>query len=145
MSPRRKAVSAPIVYLQERIYRLGTIMMIKFLKKRPVWRLILLLVIDALLFGNVDAAEAGTAVIITGFVMLVLTIYYILYNLLSLFGLYGFKVKHKRQAALYMTIVAGIVVALQSTGELGSRDIWVLLPLVILGYFYSSYVGKTSL
>lgn len=119
--------------------------MIKLLKKRPVWRLTVLLVLDVLLFGGTDAAEAPTLVIIAGFVLMVLTIYYIIHNLLTAVGFYGLKVKHKHQAALYMTIVAGILIALQSTGELGTRDVWVLLPLVILGYFYSTYARSNSL
>lgn len=77
--------------------------------------------------------------VMLGFILLVLTFYYLIYALLNFSGLYGIKIRRKRQAAIYATSVLGVVVALQSSGELGSRDVWVLLPLAVLGYFYSSY------
>lgn len=119
--------------------------MIRLLKKPHVWRLIVLLALDALLFGSINAAEAPSAVIIAGFLLLIMTIYYLVYNLLTITGFYGIRVRHKHQASLYSTIVIGILIALQSTGELGTRDVWVLLPLVLLGYFYVTYARKSSL
>lgn len=119
--------------------------MIKVLKHKPVRRLIVLLLLDGLLFGTTNAATVPSYMIIVGFVLLALTIYYFLYNLLTFISFYGLKIKHKHQMSLYITIVLGILIALQSTGELGSRDVWVLLPLVILGYFYSTYARSSSL
>lgn len=119
--------------------------MLKVFNHKPVRLLIGLLVLDALLFGTTNAASAPSYLIIVGFVLLVLTIYYLSYCLLAFAGVYGLKIKHKHQLSLYSTIVLGILFALQSTGELGSRDIWVLLPLVVLGYFYSTYARSSSL
>lgn len=117
----------------------------KVLNHKPVRRLLVLLVLDAIVFGTTHAATAPSYMIIIGFILFVLTIYYVFYNLLAITSLYGLKIKHKHQMSLYITIVLGILIALQSTGELGSRDVWVLLPLVILGYFYSTYARSTSL
>lgn len=119
--------------------------MLKVLKQKSVWRLLALLLLDTLLFGSVNASEAATHIVILGFALLVLTVYYLFYNLILFVSLYGLKVKRKHQLALYSTIVTGVLVALQSTGELGTRDVWVLLPLVILGYFYSTYARSNSL
>jgi hypothetical protein len=119
--------------------------MFKLLAKKSVRRLAALILLDIVLFSSFSASEAPSFMVIVAFVLLVLTIYYAFYNLISLSSLYGVKVKHRHQMALYMTAVAGILVALQSTGELGTRDFWVLLPLVILGYFYSTYARSNSL
>lgn len=119
--------------------------MFKLLKYKHLQRLIGLIMLDILLFGSINAANAASYMIIVGFILLALTIYHILYCLLALSRFYGLKIKHKHQLALYITLVLGILIALQSTGELGSRDVWVLLPLVILGYFYSTYARSSSL
>jgi hypothetical protein len=96
-------------------------------------------VADAILFGNTNAASVSSFMVMVGFILLILTFYYLIYGLISLSQLYGIRINRKRQAAIYATSVLGVVVALQSSGELGSRDVWVLLPLAVLGYFYSSY------
>jgi hypothetical protein len=48
-------------------------------------------------------------------------------------------VRRKQLVAGYLTAALAIMVALQSVGEMGGWDFWVLLPLAILAYFYSSY------
>jgi hypothetical protein len=64
--------------------------------------------------------------------------------LLGFSGYYGIHIRNKKSLALYITLITGVVVALQSIGELGARDIWVLLPLALIGYFYSAYAKKAS-
>lgn len=98
-----------------------------------------LLVLDGLLFGTTDAASVPSFVVIVGFLLLVLTFYSLIYGLLSLGGLYGIPLRHSRQLAVYLSVVAGGLVALQSIGELSSRDVLVLLPLATIGYIYSAY------
>lgn len=82
--------------------------------------------------------------IMVGFGLLVVTIYYLVYGLVSLAGLYGLRAKRKQRLSLALTGVLGILIALQSVGELGGRDILVLLPLAMLGYLYSSYLKAVS-
>lgn len=92
-----------------------------------------------LLFCSVNAHNAPTWVIISGLILLCVSLYYLFYGLLALLGLYGIHLAHRRQKALYLTILAGLLLALKSTGELSARDIWVLAPLAALGYFYGLY------
>ena len=98
-----------------------------------------LLLVDGLLFASTDAANVPSFVVIIGFLLLVLTFYSLVYGFLSLGGVYGVPLRHKRQLAAYLSAVVGGLVALQSIGELSSRDVLVLLPLAIIGYVYSAY------
>lgn len=119
--------------------------MFRFLKNRPVSRLLALIMVDALFFGLSDPDKTPSFLLIVGFILFVATFYYLASCLASLAGLYGLKLKHKKPLTIYLTVIVGILVALQSVGELGARDIWVLLPLAILGYFYSSYAKAIKL
>jgi hypothetical protein len=82
-------------------------------------------------------------VAILGFVLLVATFYYAIYSLTALSKFYGLPVKRRRPLSIYLTAVLGLIVALQSIGELGPRDVLVILLLAVTGYLYSSY-AKTS-
>ncbi len=81
--------------------------------------------------------------VIIGFGLLSLTLYQLVRGLLRLGRLYGVTIKRQRSLAVYLTLITAGLIALQSIGELNRRDLTVLLPLSILGYFYSAYL-KTS-
>ena len=105
--------------------------------------MIVLVVVASILFSSTHVAIAPAYVVILGFGLLAGTIYYFVYCLIGLSGFYGLKITRQRTLALFMTVVFGFLVALQSVGELSPRDIWVLLPLAVIGYFYST-LAKTS-
>ena len=78
-----------------------------------------------------------------GFIMLCVTLYYLIYGVICASSLYGLTVKRKKTLTLYATISIGVIMALQSSGQLGLHDTVILLPLILVGYFYNSY-AKTS-
>jgi hypothetical protein len=114
-------------------------------KNKQMRRLGGLLAVDAVLFGSTRAAEVPSFMVIAAFLLLSLTFYYMIYGLVGLSGLYGLPIKRQRPTALYITGVLSILIALQSVGELGARDIWVLLPLAFMGYFYNAYAKADRL
>lgn len=116
----------------------------KIIKNVYVSKLTGLLILDCLLFSTTDARNVTSLTLAAGFILLVLTIYHIVRGLLSFVGLYGLSIKRKRTTALYITGAASLMIALQSVGELGSRDFWVLMPLVVLSYLYSAYAKTTK-
>jgi hypothetical protein len=116
----------------------------KFIKNRHMMRILGLLVLDVLLFGTTNATTAPSFVAIVGFGLLVVTAYYIVYALIGLAGFYGLSIKRRQPLALYLTIILGILVALQSIGELGPRDVLVMLPLAFIGYVYSTYAKSAG-
>lgn len=73
-----------------------------------------------------------------------LTIYLITYIVLSFIKLYGLPIKRKQRLSWYITGVMSMLVALQSIGELGSKDIIVVLPLAVIGYVYINYSGNNE-
>jgi len=98
-----------------------------------------LLVADGVVFGSTNSRNVSSFVLVIGFVLLMTTFYYLLYSLLAFARLYGLSIRRKRRLAGSLTGLAGCLVALQSVGELNSRDVLVLLPLVAIGYIYSFY------
>jgi hypothetical protein len=111
----------------------------KSLARRHVRQLIILVVMDAILFASTNARTVPSLLLIAGFVLLLLTIYHLIYGLLAFIRLYGVNIGRQSRLALYLTGLAGVVVGLQSTGELSPRDLVVLLPLAGLAYLYNSY------
>ena len=107
--------------------------------KQLLKRLGALTALDSVIFGASNAVTAPSWLIMIGFITLSLTLYYLTYSVISGAALYGVAVKRKKTFSLYVTIVLALLLALQSAGQLGSRDIWVLFPLVLIGYFYNAY------
>lgn len=116
----------------------------KFIARKHIWKFIFLLVIDGAVFSFTNARSVPSFMLIVSFVLLAITFYYLIYSLLTFARLYGLSIKRKRRLAGALTGLVSSLVALQSIGELNPRDVLVLLPLVIIGYAYSSY-GKASI
>lgn len=115
----------------------------KFIARKPVWQLFGLLLIDGAVFGSTNTGRVPSFMLIIGFIILMVNFYYLIRGLLVLARLYGLSVRRKYRLAVSLTGLAGFLVALQSIGELNSRDIIVLLLLISIGYAYSLY-GKVG-
>lgn len=111
----------------------------KFIARRPVWQLLGLMFLDGVVFGSTNAGRVPSFMLIVGFILLMVTVYYLIRGLLVVARLYGVSVRHKYQLAGSLTALIGFLVALQSIGELNPRDVVVLLPLAVIGYAYSFY------
>jgi hypothetical protein len=142
IAPALSPPSCRIASASAASYRKGLLQM-RFIAHKHVWKFVCLLAVDVTVFSSTNARNVPSFMLITGFVLLVATLYYLIYNLLTFARLYGLSIKRKRRLASVLTgLIAGLV-ALQSIGELNSRDTLVLLPLVIIGYAYSFY-GTTG-
>jgi hypothetical protein len=112
----------------------------KFIKKPLLIYLFLTIVADALFYGLSDPAGVGTVLLMVGFVLAVITIYWLSLGFAALLGLYSKTLRRQRQRlARAFTVGGAVLVALQSMGQLSLHDVAVLLPLVALAYFYVSY------
>lgn len=112
----------------------------KFVSRSRTWLLASLLLTDIVIFSGSNPHNAPSLMLITGFGLLMVNFYLLMLGLASLssYGLLSGGRHHRRFARLATGLFAGLV-ALQSVGELGPRDIVVLLPLTVLGYLYISY------
>lgn len=108
--------------------------------RRIFWQALALLGLDATLFFTTDVRKVPSFVVIIGFGLLCLTLYWGIRVFLKLGRLYGITIKRQRSLALYLTAILGGLVALQSVGQLNNRDFLVLLPLSIIGYSYGAYL-----
>src|SRR3954466_12378461 len=108
----------------------------KQLRTHPhLWSLVALLTLDGLFFGLTDPKNVPSWLLMAGFLLFVSTVYYLVKAALVVLSWYGLPtLRHKRRLTLSLTIVIGIFIALQSLGELGSRDVIVMLPFTWLSY-----------
>lgn len=98
-----------------------------------------LAIVDGAMFGLTNPRSVPPIGLMAGFLLLVVTLYYLFSGLVRLTRLYGVRLKRPRRLALIATgLIAGLV-ALQSIGELNALDIMVLVPLVVVGYVYGYY------
>jgi hypothetical protein len=111
----------------------------RLIRRIHFWRISGLLLADAVVFGATDPDETASFMLIVGYILLCITLYYLLDGLLSLGKLYGVPLRHKKRFLRTATLVISGVVALQSIGQLSPRDIMVLVPLTTLLYLYVAY------
>lgn len=116
----------------------------KFTKNKHAWKFGGLAAANGLLFGLTNASSASSFVLIAGLILLVVTFYYLVNALLNFVRLYGLSIKRKKRLALYITGFLAGLVALQSIGELNTRDVMVLVPLAFIGYAYSFYAKNNQ-
>ena len=111
----------------------------QLIRRFHFWRISGLLAADALVFGATNPNDTLSFMLIVGYILLCITLYYLFDGILSLSRLYGIPLKHKKRFLRTAILVVGGLVALQSIGQLSSRDIMVLAPLTTLLYLYIAY------
>lgn len=116
----------------------------KLLKHTRFWTVVSLFAIDGVVCSLTDPHRIPSFLIIAVFLMLVVSIYQLFRGIIHMIGWYGVSVGHPRRLATILTVMSGGLLALQSIGELTSRDIAVLLPFVLLAYVYFSYGQKAA-
>lgn len=115
--------------------------LLKYVKRWP-WAV--LITLDGLFFGLTEPSKVSVPMLIVGFGLIVASIYRLIHGIIGLTRWYGVSFgSHARRVAAVATGVIGSVVALQSIGQLSPRDLIVLLPFALVGYFYASY-GQAS-
>jgi hypothetical protein len=135
--------AAPALFIIYIVLRETMRLIFKLIIKRPLQKLIAIIILDVLIFCNTNAHSVTSLILVLGFVMLLVTAYYLFYCVLAALRLYGIKVHHQKRFALSLSGVSGAFIGLQSVGELSSRDALVILPIGIILYFYSSYGVNT--
>jgi hypothetical protein len=106
-------------------------------KHKKFWQIAGLFAVDGLFFGLTNPDQVPSVLLIVGFLLLIVTIYSLTHMLLSLGKFYGIDI-HRKTPGLtgLITAVSGIMLALDSTGQLTSRDMAVMIPLTVIAYGY---------
>ena len=103
----------------------------------------ILFIIDCLVFGTTDPHNVPSFALIIAFLLLATSVYYFWKSVIWATQWYGLKFSRPARLTVVLSAVVSGLIALQSIGELTSRDILVLLPFVIVSYLYFSY-GQTK-
>lgn len=112
----------------------------KHLRHRHVVSLGVVVSLDSLLFMTSNPRNAPPLVLMAGFCLCIATMYYAARLGFAWLKLYGVPIgDHAKRLAAGFTAIAGSLLALQTMGQLSTRDIAILLPFVVLGYAYLRY------
>lgn len=102
-----------------------------------------LIAADCFVFTLVDPQQASALWLITGYILMAVT----LFGLASLLAT-GLKSYGKRTQVVgkrflrYSTLIIVVLLGLQSIGQLTFKDIVALLPLAVIAYLYFGYGKK---
>lgn len=109
------------------------------LQTSHLWKPAGLIIIDFLLFSLTDPHEVPSIMLIVAFLFLAATLFYLFRAVVRALNWYGIRPTHPRRLVMSVTGVISAILALQSIGELTTRDILVILPLILISYVYLSY------
>lgn len=104
-----------------------------------------LIIIDGLFFGLTNPNNIASVLLIVGFALVSLTLYWLLYNLQKVASLYVPWVTSQKYLSLSAALVVALLLALQSVGQLTPRDALLVTIASTILYAYLSYSQKTAL
>jgi hypothetical protein len=112
-------------------------------KHSKKWIGIAVFALDVGFFGFTDPHAVHSQLLIVGFLLLSMSLFFGSYAVMELAASVGFHVgRHHRKAGASVAGVVALLVALQSIGQLSFRDVAVVIPFAVLAYAYVSY-GKS--
>jgi hypothetical protein len=114
------------------------------LKSKMIRLIVSITVVDIVFFSNISAQNANTAEIILGFSLFLVSNYAICRILVRTLSIYGLPIKNVKRLSVYLSVFVGLIIALQSIGELTIKDAIILLPLSYLSYTYYSFLKRSS-
>jgi hypothetical protein len=110
-------------------------------RTRKLIRLIVLFIGDGVFFSLINPVSVYSFVLVVGFALLALTMYALIDFFLALVErVVPFSSHTKKRIALASTLVLSLLIAMQSIGQLTSKDVLATIPLVIVLSFYFSYI-----
>lgn len=137
LSPRRLFITYSRT--PESVQRSLTTMHILKTHHRKLLLVSLLLIADLAVFCLTNTETTPSFMLILGFLLLSATVYWLIKGLVRLARFYGIRFKRQKRITLVLTIVVSSLIALQSIGQLGLKDIVVGLIIAVIYYLYSSY------
>lgn len=124
------------------IIKLEVMEMIK--KSKSLQAGLLLLLLDVLFFAFFSPETSAWA-ILPALILIILTIWAFMRVLIGLISrLVPIKSATQRRLTRLLVIALGLIVALQSLGQLTMKDVLTIVPLIALLYLYVVYAGTTS-
>lgn len=110
----------------------------KHIRSRPFWLSIGLIISDGLFFGLTNPVKVASILVIIGFALVTLTVYWLSFNVQKVLALYAPWLSRQRKLSLTITGGVASLMALQSIGQLTVRDS-LLIPLAAAAVY--AYLG----
>jgi hypothetical protein len=96
--------------------------------------------VDLLFYSATNPDNGSSYVLVVGFALLTISLYFVIDRLLQFMGLCGLSIgRYRHRLALCVSGVFMGLTALQSIGELTARDVVIFIPLSAILYVYFSY------
>jgi hypothetical protein len=103
------------------------------------------LFVDVIFCSITNPDNGSSYVLVIGFILLAVSLYFIIDRLLLFMSLCGLTIgKYRHRLAICIAGVCMGLTALQSIGELTARDVMIFIPLSAILYVYFSY-GRIKL
>lgn len=115
-------------------------MKLNYLKHAKVVTFLAIFIVNILFFSLTNPNKVNSVYLILGFVLLTILIYSLLDIFLLLIGKSGLRLKNTNRIAGFIAVLIGLLIALQSIGQLTLIDVIVVLPLWLIGYVYLTYI-----
>lgn len=108
-------------------------------------KLAAIIFVDLLFFSMIDPRRGSMLVLIVACLLAYISVYVICRLGMWLFvKLFPISIVAQKRAALAVTIGATFLLFMQSLGQLSSRDIFAVVPLTLVTYFYMAYASSTQ-
>ena len=111
---------------------------------KPMRSALVLFVLDCFFYGTLNTNKVAQVMLVAGYVLLMANLYVLVYGVTSLIRLYGIELKKRKRLSLYMSLFLGLIIAIQSIGELSAHDVFVMGLLAAFGYGYITYVSMSK-
>ena len=97
------------------------------------------LIADGFFFSFTKPSTASSQLLIAGFGLLIITTYFITRLIIALLGLVVPVIAKQKYLEVVVSAIFGVIVALQSLGQLSLRDFIVVVVFAGFIYLYGSY------
>ena len=114
----------------------------KKMRSRSFWLSIGLIITDIAFFGLTNPVKVASILLIAGFGLLVVTMYWLLLNIQKIAGLYMPWLLRQKNLSLSISLLVGLLLALQSIGQLTVRDMLLVPAAGLVLYAYLAYGKK---
>lgn len=107
-------------------------------------KLAAIILVDLLFFSMIDPRRGNMLVLIVACLLAYTSVYVVCRLGMWLFvKAFPISVATQKRVALAVTIGATFLLFMQSLGQLSSRDIFAVVPLTLVTYFYMAYASST--
>jgi hypothetical protein len=105
--------------------------------------IVLLMMLDILFFGLVNPTTSNSYVVILGCILIILSTYALVLIVTRLVAIFiPVSVATQKRFTLFVSLLLVFILLMQSIGQLSTRDLIAILPLLAVLYIYLTYVAK---